>query len=317
MEYTDLSIIENSAYKLADLINSGHYNNIFYYEFHEEVNQSEIYNCIEGLEGFSERVSKFYEIFMSYGYVDELPAVIHIALKVGDEWFIARDGGSNYYAGYGPMGIHKLREACYNKKITAFASNDNFEDWIVKKFGKPRKALPNERKSIDAIQFGKLLKALQYLTVDMQRRPEQFQDLTEENIRDKMLTPLNVVFKGRGHAESKNRKGKTDISVRTKDGLNEHIFELKVWGGVQTLSDTINQIGGYLAWHNNYCGIIFFCYNDDFTSILNKSEEFLIENYNYDKREKVHDNQFRIRMTLQTDSKKSIETHLVFINLKN
>ena len=69
------------------------------------------------------------------------------------------------------------------------------------------------------------LLALQYLTIDMQRRPEQFQDLTEENIRDRMLVPLNTVFKVRGHAESKNRKGKTDILVRTKDNLNEHIFE--------------------------------------------------------------------------------------------
>lgn len=316
MLYTDLSIVESSAYKLADLINGGHYNNIFYYEFHEEVNHTEIYNCLEGLKDFSERVNDFYEIFLSPAYIDEVPAVIHIALRVGNEWFIARDGGSNYYAGYGPMGIHKLREACFNKKITAFVSNDNFEDWIINKFGKPRKTSSNERKNIDAIQFGKLLKALEYLTVDMQRRPDQYQNLTEENIRDKMLTPLNVVFKGRGEAECKNRKGKTDIAVKTKDGRNEHIFELKVWGGIQSLIDAISQIGSYLAWHNNYCGIIFFCYNDGFTSILNKSEGFLKETYNYESREKLHDNQFRVRIPLQTDSKKSIETHLIFINLK-
>jgi hypothetical protein len=314
--YTDLSIITDNAYKLAELINGGHYINIFYYEFHEEVDPTGIYNCLEGLEGFQERAAKYDKIFIGPGFIDELPAVIHIALKVADEWFIAHDCGSNYYSGYGPSGILEIRKACATRNITAFAFDDNFEDWIKAKFGKSTKPLPSERKTAEAIQFEKLCKALQYLTVDMQRRPLQFQGLTEENVRDQMLIPLNAVFKGRGYAESKIRKGKTDILIRTKDGLNEHIFELKVWNGIKTLIDAIAQILSYVSWHNNHCGIIMFCYNKSFSSVLDEVEQFLQTNYSFDKREKYIENEFRFRLTHQTDDRKTIQTHLTLINLK-
>lgn len=314
--YTDLSIIGNNSYRLAELINGGHYNNILYYEFHEEVDSTKIFNCLEGLESFSQRAEKFYKIFFSYRYVDEFPAIIHIAVKIADEWFIAHDCGSNYYLGNGPTGILKLREACANQNIAGIIKEGNFEEWLKKKFGSPKKLSATDKKSIDLIQFEKLIKSLQSLTADMQRRPDQFQDLKEENIRDRMLTYINAIFKGRGNAEAKNCKGKTDILVRTKDGLNEHIFELKVWGGIKTLEDAISQLQGYLSWHNNYSGIIMFCYNSNFTSILNEVEKHLIEHFNFDKREKYIDNEFRFRFPPPNDKFKIIDTHLTLINLK-
>jgi len=306
----------NNSYRLAELIDGGHYSNILYYEFHEIVDPTGIYNCLEGLESFSKLAEKFYDIFLSYEYVDEQPAIIHIAIKLADEWFIAHDCGSNYYLGYGPQGILKLREACSNRSIAGFASTDNFEEWIKKKFGKPKNLSTTDKKSIDLIQFEKLIKALRYLTIDMQRRPAEYQDLKEENIRDLLLTPLNVAFKGRGNAEAKNCKGKTDILIRTRDGLNEHIFELKVWNGIKTLEDTISQLQSYLSWHNNYSGIIMFCYNSNFKSILDDAEKYLTKHFNFDKRDKYIDNEFRFRLTYPTDEFKRIETYLTFINLK-
>lgn len=313
--YTDLTIITDFCYKFAKLIEGGHYSNIFYYEFHDEVNALNIYNCLEGLEEFRERSEAYYNIFISYGWVDEMPATISVVLKVNDEWFFSKECGSNYYLGYGPSGILKLREACAKMNIVAFASNENFENWIKNKFGYSKKALSHERNHKDRLQFEQLCKSLQSMTSDMQRRPEQFQGMSEDNIRDKMLVILNSAFSGRGHAESKSRKGKTDIVVRTKDGLNEHIFELKVWEGINTIEKAIDQLKGYLSWHNNYCGIIIFCYKKNYTQILAKAEEFLQGNHNFDKREKYIENEFRIQLIHDTDSSKSIQTHIVFINL--
>lgn len=314
--YHDISIITNNSYRFAELINGGQYTNILYYEFHEVVDPTEIWNCLEGLEWFSQRANDFYKIFLSHGNVDEEPAIIHVAIKLADEWFIAHDCGANYYGGYGPTGIYKLREACANKNIAAFASEGNFDEWIKEKFGAAKKQSISSKKNIDQFQFEKLIKSMQFLTADMQRRPDQFQDLKEENIRDRMLMPLNVTFRGRGNAEAKNCKGKTDILVRTKDGLNEHIFELKVWGGIKTLEEAITQLQGYLSWHNNYSGIIMFCYNSDFTAILNETEKYLTEHFNFDKREKYIPNEFRFKLQHSTDKYKNIEAHLTFINLK-
>lgn len=293
--YQDISLVTNNAYKLADLIKGGDYNNILYYEFHEMVDRAGIFNCKEGMDVFSERSADFYKIFLSYIYVDEEPAIIHVAVKLADEWFIAHDCGSNYYLGYGPTGILKLREACANKNVAGFASDDKFEEWLKLKFGSSKKSSKSDKKSVDQLQFERLIKSVQFLTNEIQRRTEEYQGLKEENIRDRMLTPINVTFKGRGNAEAKNCKGKTDILVKTKDGLNEHIFELKVWDGIDTLKEAIEQLQGYLSWHNNYCGIIMFCYKSDFTSILKKVEQHLTNNFNFGKRESFIQNDFRFK----------------------
>lgn len=314
--YQDISLVTNNAYKLADLIKGGDYNNILYYEFHEMVDRAGIFNCKEGMDVFSERSADFYKIFLSYIYVDEEPAIIHVAVKLADEWFIAHDCGSNYYLGYGPTGILKLREACANKNVAGFASDDKFEEWLKLKFGSSKKSSKSDKKSVDQLQFERLIKSVQFLTNEIQRRPEEYQGLKEENIRDRMLTPINVTFKGRGNAEAKNCKGKTDILVKTKDGLNEHIFELKVWDGIDTLKEAIEQLQGYLSWHNNYCGIIMFCYKSDFTSILKKVEQHLTNNFNFGKRESFIQNDFRFKLQHPTDKFKHIETHLTLINLK-
>lgn len=311
--FTDLSIISNNAYKLADLIEGGHYNNIFYYEFHEEVSPDGIHNCLSGLKAFQERASDSYKIFFSYGYVDELPAEIHVAVKIADEWFIAKDCGSNYYLGFGPSGILKMRKACASKGVMGFVSDENFDDWIKNKFGNPRKPLATERKNQDANQFKTICTKLGHLTVDMQNQPQEYQGLNEENIRAKMKTLLSIIFQGRIFAEAKNCKGKTDILIKTKDGLNEHIFELKVWEGIKTLEKALKQLCGYLGWHNNYCGIIVFCYRKSFTNILNEAEKYLQANFSFSYREK--ENEFRFRMPHQNDENKNVETHLVFINL--
>lgn len=319
-KYTDLSDVYCTAYKLADLIKGGHYSNIFYYEIHEEVDPTGIYNCLEGLEAFQDRSKEYYNIFIEmftmHGWVDEFPATIHIALKIGDEWFLAKECGFNYYLGSGPTGILKLREACFNKKITAFAFEGNLDDWIKMKFGKPLKLAIN-RKSADTRQFEKICKVLEQLTPEMQRRSEQFQDLTEDNIRDRILVTLNTHFKGRGHAESKNRKGKTDITIRTRNGLNELIFELKIWKGIKTLKEAIAQLGGYISWHNNYCGIIIFNYNQNFSAVLSEVADFLTEKYNLNIEKSNLTNEFRFNMAHQTDMYKSIATHLVLVNLNS
>jgi len=312
----DISVITNNSYRIAEIIDGNQYSNILYYEFHQRVNPQGIHNCIEGLKSFTERSNDYYKIFLSLGFVDEDPAIIHIAVKISDKWFIARDCGSNYYLGYGPIGILKLREACAKRNVLGIATDENFDEWLIHNFDSSSIEKLNKKENIDLLQFDKLIKSLRFLAVDMQRRPEEFSGLKEENIRDRMLTPINMVFEGRGNAEAKNCKGKTDILVRTADGLNEHIFELKVWRSIKDLTSAIGQLLSYLSWHNNYSGIIMFCYNVNFTKILEKVEQHLTNEFDYDHREKLIPNEFRFKLKHPSDEYKTIETHLILVNLK-
>ena len=91
---------------------------------------------------------------------------------------------------------------------------------------------------------------------------------------------------------------------------------MKVWRGINDLVGAIEQLKSYLSWHNNYSVIIMFCYNANFTKILEKVEQYLEKEFNYEKREKYIRNEFRFKLTHLSDDYKTIETHLILINLK-
>lgn len=306
--YNDISIVTDNAYKIAEAIKGEHYSDVLYYEFHEPVNPDGIFNCLEGLEHFKNASRKFNDFFLYHAFVDSFPAVIHIVIKVSNEWFVAQNCGANYYTGYGPCGIIKLREACSNKKIIGLVIEENIKDWIKEKFN-------NEIKNDERIQFLSIIESLRYLSIEMQRKPSNFKLLNEENIRDHLLTYINGAFSGRGNAEAKNNKGKTDILVRTKDGLNEHIFELKIWKGIISLKNALEQLKGYLSWHNNHTGLIILCYNKNFSQILQKSEKYLNNHFELNERNKKTPNELIINIQHNTDNYKTIECRIMFVNL--
>lgn len=337
-EYQDLSYVPDSAYRLAELIDGEHYNNIIVYEFHEPINPASAFNSESGVESFRERNLEFYQNFITPLLIDNFPAIIHIAIKISSIWFFAEDCGSNYYLGFGPTGIIHLRDACHKKGVKIFVINEPFKDWKKGFLGinnvspteKQIRTVKNKKNPIkitskittdssepkDRKQFEKTIKSIQYLTTSMQERPQEYKGLKEENIRDKMVIPLNVIFEGRVNGEAKSCKGKTDIKITTKDGRNNHIFELKVWDGTKSLQEAITQLQGYLSWHYNYAGVIMFCYEMEFTALLNKAKNLLIEKYKYIPSRGYDKNEFRFSLPLLTDKKKLIQTHLTLINLR-
>jgi hypothetical protein len=319
IQYQDMTSVWNFAYKMADLINGGHYNNILVYEFHNPITGEQPYNAESGLESFLERSKQFYgrenSPFMGYGIVDEFPSKIELAVKVSDEWFISRHGGFNYYLGTGPHGILHLRQACAKNNVKImYHSYVDFDKWLIEKFGKPNKSMKNNEPK-DSSEFEKIVEVFSRLTISIQDSPEQFNNLNEENIRDRMLTTLNPFFKGRVVREAKNRKGKTDIMIKSKNGYYKYIFEFKIWNGNKTLIQAIEQLQSYLSYHDNYAGIIMLSRNVDFTNILNESYQYLSETYSVTPMDKRFPNEFRISVPYKSDKYKHTQVHLTYINL--
>jgi hypothetical protein len=316
--YTDLTHVWNFAYKMADLINGKHYNNIMVHEFHNPITGEQPYNADTGLEAFQERCDDYYDhhkiLFIDEGIVDEYPSQIDLAVRINDEWYITKHGGFNYYLGTGPHGILHLRKACADNHVAIFYHDyEKIEDWLIKKFGKQAK--PKEDKPKDLILFDRIVDVLSRLTIEIQNVAELFADLNEENIRDKMLITLNTIFKGTGVREAKNQKGKTDIMIRSKDGKTKYIFELKIWGGIKSLENAIEQLRSYLSWHDKYAGIVILSRNKDFTKILSEVKDYLHEKFTV----LIHDpripNEFRVNVTDKSDQYKYTQVHITFVNL--
>lgn len=107
------------------------------------------------------------------------------------------------------------------------------------------------------------------MTLVMERSPDTFSKLSEEEIRDLFLMHLNGHYEGQATGETFNYHGKTDILIRV-EGKNIFIAECKIWRGEKGFLETIHQLLGYTSWRDTKTAILIFNKNQDFSSVLAK-----------------------------------------------
>ena len=118
----------------------------------------------------------------------------------------------------------------------------------------------------------------------MERSPKAFHGLDEEGIRSHFLVQLNGHYEGQATDETFNYQGKTDILIRSGD-RNIFIAECKFWGGPQMLTQTIDQLLGYLSWRGSKTAILLFNRNRDFSKVLDSIPETVRAHPNFPKEE--------------------------------
>jgi hypothetical protein len=101
----------------------------------------------------------------------------------------------------------------------------------------------------------------------LERSPNTFTKLHEEELRDFLLVILNANFVGQGGGEVFNNQGKTDILVRHGD-RNVFIAECKIWTGPKAFGEAVDQLLGYTAWRDSKAALIVFIRNKDATAAI-------------------------------------------------
>ncbi len=128
---------------------------------------------------------------------------------------------------------------------------------------KPFQAEPE----LDILEYNEIIKIIQSMNLMMERTPETFSKLKEEEIRNHILFNLNSHYEGSATGETFNGQGKTDILIR-KDNKNLFIGECKIWKGEKVLHETIDQIAKYTTWRDTKTAIIFFNKNKSTTKVI-------------------------------------------------
>ncbi len=123
-----------------------------------------------------------------------------------------------------------------------------------------------ERAEVEAVV--KLLKNGGY---SLEKTPQVYSELKEEQLRDILLSHLNIVFEGAATGETFVKKGKTDIHLRIEKG-NILCAECKFWGGEEHYLSMMDQLFGYLTWRQNYGILITFSRNKNFSSVIDKAK---------------------------------------------
>lgn len=91
----------------------------------------------------------------------------------------------------------------------------------------------------------------------LERTPEVFASIGEEDLRAHILVMLNAQFEGEAGGELFNGSGKTDILVRVGD-RNVFIGECKIWSGPAAFDDAIDQLLGYVVWRDSKAAVVLF-----------------------------------------------------------
>jgi hypothetical protein len=114
-----------------------------------------------------------------------------------------------------------------------------------------------------------ILSVMANMALVMERSPSAFRSMGEEDLRQHFLVQLNGQYEGQATGETFNYAGKTDILIRS-EGKNIFIAECKYWDGPKKLTDTVDQLLGYLSWRDTKTAIVLFNRQKNFTHVIDQ-----------------------------------------------
>jgi len=127
-----------------------------------------------------------------------------------------------------------------------------------------------------------ILKVVNNMALVMERSPNAFKNMREEDIRQHFLVQLNGQYEGQATGETFNFYGKTDILIK-HEGKNIFIAECKFWKGAEGLKDTIDQILKYSSWRDTKTAIFIFNRKRNLSNVLSKIPDIVKNHPNFKK----------------------------------
>lgn len=148
----------------------------------------------------------------------------------------------------------------------------------VKPIAKTDNFIPDP--TLDDVTYNDILKIINDMGKEFERKPSVYNDKGEEDLRDHFLMLLEPHFDGSATGETFNKSGKTDILLRY-DGGNVFVGECKFWTGAKGFLKTIDQLLGYLTWRDSKTSVIMFVRNKDITSVIETAKESIQKHENF------------------------------------
>lgn len=121
--------------------------------------------------------------------------------------------------------------------------------------------------TLQAAEYEHILRIIGDMVRTMERSPNTFAHLGEDQLRDFLLVQLNGHYEGKATGETFNNRGKTDILI-PHDGKNLFIAECKIWGGPEKMKQAVRQILDYVTWRDTKTALVIFNKNVDFSNVL-------------------------------------------------
>lgn len=169
---------------------------------------------------------------------------------------------------------------------------------------------------LDAASFEAILSLVDNTGRQFERTPQAFSALTEEGLRDILLSGLNAVFAGAAGGETFQGVGKCDIHLRIAQG-EVFIAELKFWTGPESLREVISQLRNRLSWRDAYGVAIILSRNARFSEVLRSVTESIAqcEGFMPGSITARAENHNVARFTITSDTSRQAILHVIVYNL--
>lgn len=146
--------------------------------------------------------------------------------------------------------------------------------------------------------------------------PATYSKLSEEELRDLLVSMMNTNYPGSTTAETFNKLGKTDIRLHVNEG-NVLICECKIWSGARAYAKSLEQLFGYLTWRQSYGVLMHFCKLKEMTKAVTEAKRALTEHPSTVAGSVSDDGgtRFTSRHKHPQDSEKLVEVDHLFVDL--
>jgi hypothetical protein len=173
-----------------------------------------------------------------------------------------------------------------------------------------------ERPVLEQAKFEAILDLIDNQCRQFERTPQAFTQLTEEGLRDVILSSLNAIFEGAAGGETFQGIGKVDIHLRITQG-EVFVSEVKFWGGAATLDELIKQLRGRLTWRDGYGVALVLSRNVGFGEVIKTVGEAIqgLEGFVKGSLRVRAENHFVARFTIASDATRHAEVHVLVYNM--
>jgi hypothetical protein len=160
-----------------------------------------------------------------------------------------------------------------------------------------------------------VLGILRSASVSMERSPATYAGMGEEDRRQVLLIPLNTQYRGQASAEAFNVTGKTDILLKW-EGQNLFIAECKIWRGVKSFTDAVDQLFTYAAWRDTKLAVVMFVGEKNLTDIIDKARDALADGEQFEAWGEA-DNEQELRATMRWpgDDRRHAQLNVFFVHV--
>lgn len=149
-----------------------------------------------------------------------------------------------------------------------------------------------------------------------ERTPQAFGQLSEEGLRDIMLSTLNAVYAGAATGEAFRGTGKVDIHLAISQG-EVFIAEVKFWNGPSSLAQEVRQLLDRLTWRDGYGVTIVLSNNVGFSETLKSITATVpsLPGYVAGSLRAITPGRLAARFSIPSDPAKHAEIHVLAYNL--